>query len=83
MLGSIRQMSTSLVTWSKEAKEGVSQQEPQNGIFHAKKGTPTVKALLDKSKLKDGQGICLDFCLHEKKCNFPYQLCKNGKHYTN
>jgi hypothetical protein len=53
------------------------------GLFHVKKGTSAVKVLPNKSKLKDGQGICLDFCLHEKKCNFPHQLCKNGKHYTN
>jgi hypothetical protein len=33
--------------------------------------------------LKDGAGICLDFCSQEKKCNFPHQLCKNGNHYTN
>jgi hypothetical protein len=50
------------------------------GLSHVKKGTPVVKALPDKSKLKDVQGICLDFCLHG---NFPHQLCKNGKHYTN
>jgi hypothetical protein len=49
----------------------------------SKKGAPAVKALPNKSKLKDGQGICLDFCSHEKKCNFPHQLCKNGEHYTN
>ncbi len=26
--------------------------------------------------------MCVDFCMHEKKCNFPHMLCKNGKHYT-
>jgi hypothetical protein len=52
-------------------------------LLHVKKGTPVVKALPDKSELKDVQGICLDFCSHGKKCNFPHQLCKNGKHYTN
>jgi hypothetical protein len=46
------------------------------GLFHVTKGTPMVKALPDKSKLKDGKGICLDFCSHKKKCNFPHQLCK-------
>jgi hypothetical protein len=53
------------------------------GIFHVKKGTPVSKALPDKSKLKDGASICLDFCCHERKCKYPHALCKNGKHYTN
>ncbi len=51
------------------------------GLFHLKKGTPASKALPEKSALKDG--ICLDFCCHERKCNFNHLLCKNGKHYTN
>ncbi len=51
------------------------------GLFHVKQGTPAVKALPQKGKLKDE--ICLDFCLHGKKCNFPHQLCKHGKHYMN
>jgi hypothetical protein len=53
------------------------------GLFHVKKGTPVAKALLNKSKLKDSKGICMDFCAHEMKCNFPHQICKNGKHYMN
>ncbi len=28
------------------------------------------------------ENICLDFCSHDGKCNFPHLLCKNGKHYT-
>ena len=51
------------------------------GIFHLKKGTPISKALPEKSTLKEG--FCLDFCCHERKCNFNHLLCKNGKHYTN
>ncbi len=51
------------------------------GLFHIKKGTPMAKALPDKGKLKDK--VCLDFCSREKKCNYPHQLCKHGKHYTN
>jgi hypothetical protein len=51
------------------------------GLFHIKKGTPVAKALPEKGKLKDE--ICLDFCSHKKKCNYPHQLCKHGKHYTN
>ena len=51
------------------------------GIFHMRKGSPASKALPKKSKLKDG--ICLDFCCHERKCNFNHLLCTNGKHYTN
>ena len=53
------------------------------GIFHVKAGTPAAKALPDKTLLKDGAGICLDFCSQEKKCNFLHQLCKNGNYYTN
>jgi hypothetical protein len=53
------------------------------GLFHVKKGTPASKALPDKSTLKDGAGICMDFCSHERKCTYPHQLCKNGKHCTN
>ena len=53
------------------------------GLFHVKKGTPAAKALPDRSTLKDGASICLDFCCHEQKCNFTHLLCKNGKHYTN
>jgi hypothetical protein len=51
------------------------------GLFHLIKGTLALKALPKKSTLKDG--ICLDFCCHERKCNFNHLLCKNGKHYTN
>ncbi len=50
------------------------------GIFHMKKGINAVAALPEKGKLKES--ICMDFCSHEKKCNFPHMLCKNGKHYT-
>ena len=53
------------------------------GLFHVKKGIPLAKAMPDKSTLKDGASICLDFCSHERKCNFTHLLCKNGKHYTN
>jgi hypothetical protein len=53
------------------------------GIFHIKKDTPAVKAIPDKALLKDGTGICLDFCCQSRKCNFPHQLCKNGRHITN
>ena len=51
------------------------------GLFHLIKGTPALKALPEKSTLKDKN--CLDFCCHEGKCNFNHLLCKNGKHYTN
>ena len=53
------------------------------GLFHVKQGAPASKALPDKSMLKDSIGICMDFCSHEKKCNYPHQLCRNRKHYTN
>ena len=51
------------------------------GIFHLKKGTTlALKALPEKSKLKDG--VCLEFCCHGKKCKFPRQICEIGRHYT-
>jgi hypothetical protein len=53
------------------------------GIFHVKQGTLVAKALPNKSKLKDDQGICMNFCFHGRKYTFPHQLCNNGKHYTN
>ncbi len=53
------------------------------GLFHIKKGTQTMKALPDKSTLKDGASIHLDFCCHDQKSNFTHLLCKNGEHYTN
>ena len=64
-------------------KRDTSDKSLAMGIFHLKKGTPASKALPEKSKLKDGASICLDFCCHERKCKFPHALCKNGKHYTN
>jgi hypothetical protein len=65
----------------KKSRKEISNKSLKMGLFHVKQGTPTVKALPEKDKLKDK--ICLDFCLHWKKCNFPHQLNKHGKHYTN
>jgi hypothetical protein len=48
-------------------------------MFHIKQGVNATSALLKKGKLKDS--ICLDFCAHRKKCNYPQTFCKNGKHY--
>ena len=62
-------------------KRNTSDKSLKMGLFHLKKGTPATKALPEKSTLKDG--ICLDFCCHERKCIFNHLLCKNGKHYTN
>ena len=62
-------------------KRNTSDKSLKMGLFHLKKGTPVSKALPEKSTLKDG--VCLDFCCHERKCNFNHLLCKNGKHYTN
>ena len=62
-------------------KRNTSDKSLKMGLFHLKKGTPASKAVPEKSTLKDG--ICLDFCCHERKCNFNHLLCKNGKHYTN
>ncbi len=68
---------------SKKKKRETYDKSLKMGLFHVKKGTPVAKALPDKSKLKDSEGICMDFCAHERKRNFPHQICKNGKYYTN
>jgi hypothetical protein len=60
----------------KKSKKAFSNKSLKMGLFHIKMGTPAAKALPDKSRLKDGVGICLDFCSHKKKYNFPHQLCK-------
>lgn len=67
----------------KKPRKEFSDKSLKMGLFHVKKGTPAAKALPDKSILKDGSSICLDFCCHERKCNFTHLLCRNGKHYTN
>jgi hypothetical protein len=67
----------------KKPRKQFSDKSLKMGLFHLKKGTPAAKALPDKSTLKGGASICLDFCCHERKCNFTHLLCKNGKHYTN
>ena len=67
----------------KKQKKEFSDKSLKMGLFHVKKGTPASKALPNKSTLKDGATICMDFCCHERKCNFNHLLCKNGKHYTN
>jgi hypothetical protein len=65
----------------KKSRKEFSDKSLKMGLFHIKKGTPAVKALPKKGKLKDK--ICLDFCTHERKCNYPHQLCNHGKHYMN
>ena len=65
----------------KKTRKEFSDKSLKMGLFHVKPGTPAAKALPPKEKLKDE--ICLDFCFHGRKCNFPHQLCKHGKHYTN
>jgi hypothetical protein len=66
----------------KKSRKEFSGKSLKIGLFHVKKGTPASKALPNKSTLKDGVSVCMDFCCHEKKCNFNHFLCKNGKHYT-
>jgi hypothetical protein len=68
---------------AKRKKRETSNKSLKMGLFHVKKGTPVANTLPNKTKLKDGEGICMDFCAHKRKCNFPHQICKNGKHYTN
>jgi hypothetical protein len=67
----------------KKQKKEFSDKSLKMGIFHIKKGTPTAKALPDKSLLKDSVRVCIDFCCHKKKCSFPHALCRIRKHYTN
>ena len=68
---------------TKKKKRETSDKSLQMGLFHVKNGTPVAKGLPDKSKLKDGEGICMDFCARKRKWNFTRQICKNGKNYTN
>jgi hypothetical protein len=64
----------------KKQKGKASDKSLKLDIFHIKQGANATSALLEKGKLKDS--ICLDFCAHGKKCNYPQMLCKNRKHYT-
>jgi hypothetical protein len=45
----------------KKTKKEFSDRSLKMGLFHVKKGTSASKALPDKSILKDGVSICLDF----------------------
>jgi hypothetical protein len=72
-----------VVPGNKKPRKEFSDKSLKMGIFHVKAGTPVAKALPDKTLLTDSAGFCLDFCSQDKKCNFPHQLCKNGKHYIN
>jgi hypothetical protein len=64
----------------KKQKRKASDISLKLGMFHIKQGVNATLALPEKGKLKDR--ICLDFCAHGKKCNYPQMLCKNSKHYT-
>ncbi len=66
---------------ARKKQRNTSDKSLKMGLFHMKKGTPVSKALPEKSTLKEG--VCLDFCCHERKCNYNHLPCKNGKHYTN
>ncbi len=48
------------------------------GLFHVKKGTLASKALPDKSTLKDGTGIYMDFCSHKKSVIIPISSARMG-----
>jgi hypothetical protein len=50
----------------KKPKKEFSDKSLKMGLFHVKKGTPASKALPNKSTLKDGASICMDFCSHKK-----------------
>jgi hypothetical protein len=64
----------------KNLKHKASDKSLKLGMLHIKQSINATLALPEKVKLKDS--ICLDFCSHGKKCNYPQMLCKNGKHYT-
>jgi hypothetical protein len=64
----------------KKQKCEASDKSLKLGMFHIKQDINENLALPKKGKLKDS--ICLDFCAHGEKCNYPQMLCKNGKHYT-
>ena len=59
----------------KKPRKEFSDKSLKMGLFHIKKGTSAAKAMPDKSTLKDGASICLDFCCHDRKCNFTHLLC--------
>jgi hypothetical protein len=63
----------------KKQKCETSDKSLKMGLFHMEKGASIAAALPKKGKLKDN--TCMDFCSHDRKCNFPHMLCKNGKHY--
>jgi hypothetical protein len=62
----------------KKQKRETSDKSLKMGLFHTKKGASMATALPKKGKLKED--ICMDFCCHDKKGNFPHLLCRNGKH---
>jgi hypothetical protein len=64
----------------KKQKWETSDKSLKMGLFHMEKGATMATALPEKGKLKED--MCMDFCCHDKKCNFPHLLCRNGKHYT-
>ncbi len=64
----------------KKQKQETSNKSLKMGLFHMEKGTTVATALPEKGKLKED--ICMDFCCHDKKCNFLHLFCRNGKHYT-
>ncbi len=64
----------------KKQKRETSNKSIKMGLFHMEKGATVATALPEKGKLKED--ICMDFCCHDKKCNFPHLLCRNSKHYT-
>ena len=68
---------------SKKPRKEFLDRSLKMGLFHIRKGTLPNRAFPDRTKLKDGAGICHDFNSHGYKCPFPHQLCKTGKHFTN
>jgi hypothetical protein len=64
----------------KKQKRETSNKSLKMGQFHMEKSTTVATALPENGKSKED--ICMDFCCHDKKCNIPHLLCRNGKHYT-
>ncbi len=65
---------------NKKQKQETSNKSLKMGLIHMEKGASVAAVLPEKGNLKEN--ICLDFCSHDRNCNLPHLLCKNGKHYT-
>jgi hypothetical protein len=54
----------------KKQKRETSNKSLKMGLFHMEKGATVATALPENKKGKLKEDICMDFCCHDKKCNF-------------